>query len=133
ITSISADISLLTFNPSLLNDEQDGVFFSLSMESATDGNNIGLQVNALNNTSISIFDLQNGALTPFRTRSVGTVVARMRIDRSIETGDVLLFFNDEQIRSASEFLEPSAQVLPMITVRDGGVIVRITDWRVTLR
>lgn len=133
ITSISADISLLTFNPSLLNDEQGGVFFSLSMESATDGNNIGLQVNALNNTSISIFDLQNGALTPFRTRSVGTVVARMRIDRSIETGDVLLFFNDEQIRSASEFLEPSAQVLPMITVRDGGVIVRITDWRVTLR
>lgn len=133
ITSISADISLLTFNPSLLNDEQGGVFFSLSVESATDGNNIGIQVNALNNTSISIFDIQNGTLTALRTRSVGSVVARLRIDRTIETGTVLLFLNDEQLTSAVEFLEPDAQILPVLTVRDGGVIIRITDWRITLR
>lgn len=133
ITSVSADISLLTFNPSLLDDEQGGVYFSLSMESATDGNNIGIQVNALNSTSITVFDLQNGVLIPLRTRSVGSIVARLRIDRNIETGEVLLFLNDEQLTSANEFLTSNAAILPVLTVRDGGVIIRITDWRITLR
>lgn len=132
ITSIEADISLLTFNPALI-DEDGGAFFAISMESASDGNNIGIQVNALDNTTISVFESQNGTLTPLRTRSVGSIVVRLRIDRDIETGRVLLFLNDEQLASATDFLEPGTTIIPVLSVRDGGVIIRITDWHISLR
>lgn len=132
ITSIEADISVLVFNPALL-DSDAGVFFGISMESATDGNNIGMQIQALDTTTISVFDVQNGTLNPLRTRSVGSIVVRLRIDRDPQTGDVLLFLNDEQLEPAINFFEPQAQILPALSVRDGGVTIRITDWRVSLR
>ncbi len=131
VTSIETDISLLTFNPALI--DEGGVFFGIAMESASDGNNIGIQITALDNTTISVFETQNGTLTPLRTRSVGSIVVRLRIDRDIETGSVLLFLNDEQLSPAIEFLDPGAEVIPVLSVRDGGVIIRVTDWHVSLR
>ncbi len=132
ITSIEADISLLTFNPTLLNDEA-GVFFAISLESALDGNNIGLQINALNNTTITVFETQNNTLTALRTRSVGSIVVRLRIDRNIETGEVLLYLNDEQLTPAIDFFDADTPIVPVLSVRDGGVIIRVTDWRIRLR
>ena len=132
ITSIEADISLLVFNPALL-DSEEGVFFGISMESATDGNNIGVQIQALDTTTITVFDVQNGTLNQLRTRSVGSIVVRLRIDRDPQTGDILLFLNDEQLEPAISFFEPDAQIVPVLSVRDGGVTIRITDWRISLR
>lgn len=130
--SVEADLSLPTFNPTLLNDEQ-GVFFGLMFESTTDGNNTGIQVNVLNSTTIEIAEVQNNATRPLRTRSVGTIVVRLRIDRDTQTGNVLLFLNDEQLETAIPFLEPDTPIIPVLYARDGGVIVLVNDWRVTLR
>jgi hypothetical protein len=46
---------------------------------------------------------------------------------------VLLYLNDEQIGTAIEFIPPDAAVLPVLFVKDGGVIVSVVNWRVTLR
>lgn len=132
ITSVEVDLSLPTFNPALLNDEE-GVFFGLVLESTTDGNNMGIQVNVLNSTTIEIAEVQNNATRSLRTRSVGTIVVRLRIDRELESGNVLLFLNDEQLEIATPFLEPDAAVIPVLYARDGGVIVLVNDWHVSLR
>ncbi|MEO1290825.1 MAG: hypothetical protein AAFV93_24060 [Chloroflexota bacterium] len=133
ITSVEADISLLTFNPALIDDEQGGVFFSLSLESADSGNNIGLQIEALDTTnSIGISSIENNTLTRLRTRSVGTIVVRLRIDRNIDTGDIILFVNDEQLLSDENFFAPDDAIIPVLSVRDGGVNIRIADWRIRL-
>ncbi|MEO1163295.1 MAG: hypothetical protein AAFV98_05870 [Chloroflexota bacterium] len=132
IQSVEADISLLTFNPDLATDDL-GVFFGISLQSTRDGNTISLQVNALNNTTIEISDVQNGTLTTQRTRSVSSVVVRLRMDRDIDTGEVLMFLNDEQIGTSIDFFFSETPIVPVIYARDGGVIIRVTDWRVTLR
>lgn len=132
ITSVEAEIALSTFNPSLLNEE-GAVYFGLALESASDGNNIGVQINVLNSTSIEILELQNNDTEALRTRSVGAVILRLRIDREPQTGAVILFVNDEQLAPAITFLDANAPVLPVLYVRDGGVILRVTDWRINLR
>jgi serine/threonine protein kinase len=132
MTSVEVDLSLPTFNPNLLNDEA-GVFFGLIFESTSDGNNVGVQINVLNSTTIEIAEVQNNAIRPLRTRSVGTIVLRLRIERDLESGNVLLFLNDEQLQPSIPFLEPDAAIIPILYVRDGGVIVFVNDWRVSLR
>jgi hypothetical protein len=132
LTSVEAEIALSTFNPTLLNAE-NGVFFGLALVSASDGNNVGVQINVINSTSIEVLELQNNATSPLRTRSVSAVVVRLRIDRDLQTGAVILFLNDEQLAPAISFLDADAPLLPLIYVRDGGVILRVTDWRINLR
>ncbi|MGJ3237437.1 MAG: hypothetical protein ACFE0Q_01900 [Anaerolineae bacterium] len=131
ITRVEVDISLLTFNPTLLDDE-GGVFFSLNLESAVDGNSIGIQINAVNSTTIEVLSNRNGTLTPLRTRSVGSIVVRLRAERDAD-GNVALFLNDERLVEPTAFLDADAPLLPALIVRDGGVIVRVTNWRVTFR
>lgn len=132
ISSVEANLSLPTFNPTLLNDNQ-GVFFGLIMESTDDGNNIGIQINVLNNTTIEIAQVQNNETHALRTRSVGTIAMRLRIDRDTQTGNILLFFNDEQLETAIPFLAGDTSVVPVLYARDGGVIVLVNDWRISLR
>jgi hypothetical protein len=132
LTSVEAEIALATFNPVLLN-EADAIFFGLALQSASDGNIVGVQINVINSTSIEVRELQNNSTSPLRTRSVSTVVVRLRIDRDLQTGAVILFLNDEQLSPAISFLDANAPLIPVVYVRDGGVVLRVTDWRINLR
>jgi hypothetical protein len=63
-------------------------------------------------------------------RSVGAVVARIRLERT-EDGQVIVLFNDEQIGQPVQL--DGTGVIPVLFVKEGGVIVSVTDWSITLR
>ena len=66
-------------------------------------------------------------------RSVNAAVVRVRLERDVQTGNVTIFFNDEQIGQPMPLAAADAPVVPVLFVRDGGVIVSVSDWRITLR
>jgi len=46
---------------------------------------------------------------------------------------VALYYNDELLGEAVDFLASDAELLPLVFVRGGGVIVGLSNWRVSLR
>ena len=131
ITRVEAELTLLTFNPAVVTNED--VFFGLLLESADDGNNVGIQVQAANSTAVNLGQVTNNEVDYLSQRAVNAVIARLRIDRDLETGAVIVFFNDAQIGTAMDFVDPETPVLPVLFVKDGGVILGVSNWRVTLR
>jgi hypothetical protein len=134
IRRIESTLTLRTYNPAVIDDSEDGVFFGLLLESVNDGNNVGVQVRYITDTVIELYRVDNNETRFLRQVAVNTgSVVRLRIDRDIVTGDVILFYNDSQLDESIEFLDANAPVLPVIFARDGGVVIGINDWRITLR
>lgn len=130
ITRIEADLSLRTFNPAVVSGEE--VYFGLMFQSINDGNNAGIQIQAIQPTVINLALVDDNEANFISQRSVNAVIARLRLDRDPTTGNVIAFFNDSQIGDPIEFLDPDDPIVPVIFVKDGGVIVGVTSWRITL-
>lgn len=131
IRRVEANLTLLTYNPALVS--ADDVYFGLLLESSEDGNNVGLLVQSAQPTVINIAQVINNAQNFISQRAVNAVTVRLRIDRDVTSGSILLFLNDGQIGSAIPFVAADAPVLPVLLVKDGGVIIGVTDWQITLR
>jgi hypothetical protein len=134
IRSVEVTMKLDTFNPNVI-DAGEVVFYGIGFESVSDGNNVGIQIEVVNDNVINLMSVSNNSATFLRQRSISSIydLVRLRIDRDTVTGNVLLYLNDEQIGTAIEFIPPDAAVLPVLFVKDGGVIVSVVNWRVTLR
>ncbi|MDX1991258.1 MAG: hypothetical protein SF029_02645 [bacterium] len=134
VRSVEATLSLITYIPTLL--QTDDVYFGLMLQSAEDPARVaGLTVQVEGATAVNLWqrtDL-NAPDTFVIQRSVSAVVARIRLDRDPVSGDVLVFFNDIQIGGTIPMGSPETPVQPVLFVQDGGVIVSVTNWRVTLR
>jgi serine/threonine protein kinase len=130
ITRIEADLTLRTFNPAVVSNEE--VYFGIMFQSTNDGNNAGIQIQAVQPSVINLALVENNEANFISQRSVNAVIARLRLDRNIETGNVFAFFNDSQIGNAIDFLDPDDPIVPVIFVKDGGVIIGVTSWRITL-
>ncbi len=130
ITRIEADLTLRTFNPAIVEAEE--VYFGIIFQSTTDSNNAGIQIQAVQANAINLATYEDNTANFVSQRSVNAVIARLRLDRDPETGDVFAFFNDALIGDAIEFLPPDAPIVPVIFVKDGGVIIGVTSWRVML-
>jgi serine/threonine protein kinase len=130
ITRIEADLTLRTFNPAVVSGEE--VYFGIMFQSINDGNNAGIQIQAVQPSVINLALVDNNEANFISQRSVNAVIARLRLDRNLETGDVIAFFNDSQIGDPIDFLDPDDPIVPVIFVKDGGVIIGVTSWRITL-
>lgn len=131
ITRVEADLLLRTFNPAVVSNEE--VYFGLLFQSVSDGNNAGVQIQAVQPTVINLGQIVNNEVDFISQRSVNAVIARLRLDRDPVTGAVTAFFNDATVGAPIDFLPPDAPVVPVIFVKDGGVIIGVTSWRITLR
>ncbi|MBC8100710.1 MAG: hypothetical protein H7Y11_14815, partial [Armatimonadetes bacterium] len=129
IRRAEATLSLLTANPQLPPEQ---VYFGLALRSAA-GDEIGLYIQAVNLTTINVYQRVNGELTFIVQQATNFITARMRLDRDPATGNVTLVLNDAAIGQPLAFVAPDAPVVPLLFVGDGGVVVSVTDWRVTLR
>ena len=63
---------------------------------------------------------------------MNAVIARLRLDLDTANGFAYAYYNDAQIGAGIPFNAPDDQVLPGIFVKDGGVIVGVSAWRITL-
>lgn len=131
ITRIEADVTLRTFNPAVVS--ADDVYFGIMFQSTQGSDNAGIQIQAIQSNAINLAIYEDNVANFVSQRSVNAVIARLRLDRDLNTGEVIAFFNDSPIGDPIDFLEPDAPVVPVIFVKDGGVIIGVTAWRVTLR
>ena len=54
------------------------------------------------------------------------------MERDLQTGAITTFFNDEQVGQPMTLAPGNVALLPVLFVKDGGVIVSVTDWQITL-
>jgi hypothetical protein len=65
-------------------------------------------------------------------RSDGAQIARIRLQRDLARSVMVVFVNDEPVGPPLDIAGSSNPVVPVLYVREGGVIVHITRWQVTL-
>jgi hypothetical protein len=130
IRRAEAQISLATFDPTLPTDQ---IYFGL-MLIPTDGSPaVGLRVEAQSLTQIALAQVVGDTETIISQRAVNAVLGRVRLVRDVNAGTVSAFWNDEQIGQPMPFVRGDVGVVPALFVRDGGVVLNVTNWRVGLR
>ena len=130
ISRIEADLTLRSFNPAVVSGED--VYFGILFQSTSGGENAGIQVQAIGPNAINLALYANNQADFVSQRSVNAVIARLRLDRDPLTGIIFAYFNDSQIGAGIPFVAPDAEVVPVIFVKDGGVVVGVSSWSITL-
>jgi hypothetical protein len=132
IRRVEAEITLTTFNPSLLATNE--VFFGAMLQS---GNNldqtVGMHVQQVQPGIINLGLREGDEVQVISQRSVNAPVVRVRLDRNPDDGSISVFFNGEPLGEALPFVGPEAPILPALFVKSGGVIVSVSEWTMTLR
>lgn len=131
LRSTSVELTLRTFNPAVVG--ADDVYFGLLLESTADGNNVGIQVQVVGSNVINLYRISNNERTFISQRAVNAVIARLRLERDLGSGNVTLLYNDEALTPPVPFVAPDTPILPIVYVRDGGVVIGVSNWRITLR
>jgi len=131
IRRVEANLVLRTFNPSVVT--QNDVFFGVLLQSTRDGNNAGVRLQVVDTKAITLTRVLNNDVRFLNQRAVNTIIGRLRVERDVNTGDVSLYFNDIPLGESFPFLAADAPLLPVLFVKDGGVVVGVTSWTVTLR
>jgi serine/threonine protein kinase len=132
IRRTEATLSLLTFNPTLL-DSKD-VYFGLLLQSVDDPKRVaGIHVEVAQANVINLAQRSGDAVNYISQKSVNTVIVRIRLERDPSDGKVTVFYNDAQLGKPIDFLRPDAPVIPVLFVKNGGVIISVTGWKIALR
>jgi hypothetical protein len=131
IRRVEADLTLVTFNPAVVSARD--VFFGIVLQSAADGSNAGIRLQVVDTNGITLTRVLNNETQFLNQRSVNTIIARLRIDRDMDSGRLSLYFNDIPMGDSFGFLPADAPVIPALFVKNGGVVVGVNAWRVTLR
>jgi hypothetical protein len=121
----------VTYNPALL--LEDEVYLGVLLENV--GNpteSAGLQINLVDLGVVNIGQVTNGTNTVISQRSLGEVRLRLRLDRNPESGIITTFVNGEPVGLPLELNAPQG-MLPVLFVKDGGVIVYVQSWTIALR
>ena len=133
IRRTEATLSLASFNPTLLDSED--VFFGVMLQNVDDPTQqAGIYVQVVNLNVLNLFQ-RIGDNDPVFVRqlSVNNVLTRIRIEHDPISGDITVFLGDALVGEPIPFVSPDASLQPVLFVKDGGVIVNVTSWRVGLR
>lgn len=126
------EMTLTTFNPTLLNT--DDVYFGALLQ---DGNNparqVGMHVRLVQPGVLSLGQRSGDEITPISQQAVSVYVVRIRLDRDLASDKVVVSVNGQQLGQSLDFVSDDVPVLPVLYVKNSGVIVSVTRWSVALR
>ena len=128
ITSVEAEITLLNTNPSLVSGAD--IYFGIALQDLSGGDIAGIQLQQVGQSVISLGHYRNGAADVIAQRSVNNMIARLRLDHDQSSGALSAYFNDSPIGEPMSFA--AEDILPAIFVTDGGVIIGVSTWDLTL-
>ncbi len=129
ISRAQAEITLQSANPA---EAEEEVYFGIAFRSASGDEIAGVQVQQIGSQVISLALYQDGAANFVSQRSVNNVIARLRLERDASSGAVSAYFNDAPVGEPMAFAPADEAILPVIFVRDGGVVIGVSAWEVTL-
>lgn len=130
ISGLEAEITLHNTNPALVGDEE--VYFGVAFQDLSGDSLAGIQVQQVGPSVISLALYQDGVADVISQRSVNNVIARLRLDYDESNGTVSAFYNDSPIGEPMSFGGADLDLLPAIFVTDGGVVIGVSAWNVTL-
>lgn len=132
IQRVEASLNLITYDPRLVTDEN--VYFGLMFQSVNNPDlRVGLHIQVVNLTTLNLW-LQNGDEREFvLQRSVNSINPRLRLERDERTGYITAFLDDFQVGEPMVFVAPEAAIAPVLYVRDGGVLLNLSAWRMWLQ
>ena len=81
---------------------------------------------------ISLALYQDGEADFVTQRSVNNFIARLRLDRDASSGAISAYFNDALVGDAMQFAPADEAILPVVFVKDGGVVIGVSAWDLTL-
>jgi hypothetical protein len=132
ILRMEVEMTLTTFNPSLLNT--DSVYFGALLQ---DGNNsaqkVGLHVRLVQPGVLSLGQRVGEDITPISQQAVSVYVVRVRLERDPSSNKVIVNVNGQQLGQSLDFVDNNTPVLPVLYVKNSGVIVSVTRWTLSLR
>ncbi|MCY3782064.1 MAG: hypothetical protein OXG78_17250 [Chloroflexi bacterium] len=128
ITGMETEITLLNTNPGLVSGED--IYFGIALQDLSGDNVAGIQVQQVGPSVISLALYRDGVADVISQRSVNNMIARLRLDHDRSNGTVSAYFNDSPIGEPMSF--DAADILPAIFVKDGGVIIGVSAWDLTL-
>ena len=130
IRRMEVTLVLGEYDPTLL--QEDAVWFGAMLQNADDPETAaGARVRLVQPGVINLSQHRGSELRPVGQRTVNAVVARLRLERDVEAGSVRVFFNDESLGEPVPMV-PGEALQPLIYVQGGGVVVSVTDWKITL-
>jgi hypothetical protein len=131
INVAEAELSLIVYNPPLL--AEDGVYFGVLLQSADDpALSMGVQVNLVNLSSIRLSQRVGESLETISQRSDDARNLRVRLERDSDAETITVYVDNQQLGNPLPF-EGDEPVVPVLFVRQGGVIVHVLRWSITLR
>ncbi len=130
ISSLEAEITLHNTNPTLFSDGE--VYFGIALKNLGGDDVAGIQVGQVGPTVISLALYRDGVADVISQRSVNNIIARLRLDYDRSNGSVSAYFNDSPIGDPMSFAGADGEILPAIFVKDGGVVIGVSAWDLTL-
>ncbi|GAB4511396.1 MAG: hypothetical protein OHK0046_09410 [Anaerolineae bacterium] len=131
IRQTGATLSFSSFNAELLAPED--VYFGLMLQSVDDPTQqVGIYLQLAGINALNLNTRSGDTVTFVRQRGI-TPSFRVRLDRDPANGNVIVFFDGLQVGEPIPFVPLDAPVQPVLFVLDGGVIVNVATWDVTLR
>jgi hypothetical protein len=124
-------LALTSRNPAIVSPDE--VYFGLMFQNEEGSRTAGIYVQEAQPNVLNLAQRSDEAISFLSQRPVNVLVVRLRLERDPVTGAISIFFNDSQIGAALAFLEADAPLVPALFVKDGGVIVSVTGWRISLR
>ena len=132
ITSIEAELELITFNPPLLIDNQ--VYFGMALRPANRVTpEVGAQIEVPQAGVFNIAQRVGDEVNVAMQRSVSPQIARIRLERDVTNNAIAVYVNGDRIGTSVNFPGENNPVIPVIYVRAGGVIVHVNQWQIILR
>jgi hypothetical protein len=129
IRRAEAVMTLLTLNPEIPTEQ---IYFGMVLRAA-DGSEVGIYVQAQSLNTVNIYQRVNGQTTFVVQQAVNVVRANIRLDRDPNTGAVTTYLNNNPIGQPVILGGANAPVLPTLFVHDGGLVIGVTDWNISLQ
>ena len=132
ILSVEATMTLITWNPPLVLDDQ--VFFGAMLTPADNpAASVGLEVQLEQPGILNLGVRRAGQVQIVGQRAVSAYQVRLRMVRNPGAQTVALYVDGNQLGQPVPFVGTNAQVIPVLYVRNGEVIIHVESWTVNLR
>ena len=126
IRRLEAELALHSTNAAVVSDGD--IYFGILLMSADGARTAGIQVQQDAPNVISLALNRDDAVDVVSQRTVNNLITRLRLDRDGESGAVRAYFNDAMVGDPIAFVAADEGLLPVIFVKDGGVVVSVTAW-----
>ncbi len=132
IVRVEATISLITYNPPLLVDDE--IYFGVLLQQGENPADVaGVQLNLVEPGILNLGQRIGGTVDVVgqRAYTIGNPL-RIRLERNFANENIIVYVENTPVGQPIPFAGGDIAVFPALYVHEGGVIVHVSEWTITL-